>query len=107
MDTAKLKAGFGTAAMAEAFNAKPKRKTKIDPDKLKPWPANAARHSFASYALADEQDAAKVALELGHADSRVIFAHYRELVKPAEAKKFWGIRAPKGRQKVVQMGATG
>ncbi len=55
------------------------------------WPNNALRHSFASYLLADNQDAARVALQLGHSESRTLFAHYRELVKPEEAKAFWQI----------------
>ena len=49
---------------------------------------------FASYLLADTQDAARVALQLGHSESRTLFAHYRELVKPEEAKAFWRIYCP-------------
>ena len=55
------------------------------------WPNNALRHSFASYHLAAHQDAAKTALQLGHIESRTLFAHYRELVKPEDAKAFWKI----------------
>ena len=55
------------------------------------WPNNALRHSFASYHLADTQDAAKTALQLGHAESRTLFAHYRELVRPKDTKAFWKI----------------
>jgi integrase len=55
------------------------------------WPHNALRHSFASYLLADTQDAAKVALQLGHTESRTLFAHYRELVKPEDARIFWNL----------------
>ena len=55
------------------------------------WPNNALRHSFASYLLADNQDAARVALQLGHSESRTLFAHYRELVKPEEAKAYWNL----------------
>lgn len=59
---------------------------------LKMWPPNALRHSFASYALAHSQNAAELALELGHSTQELIFRNYRELVKPAEAAKYWGIR---------------
>ncbi len=58
---------------------------------IESWPANALRHSFASYRLADTQDAAKVALELGHTESRTLFQHYRELVRVEQAKAFWQI----------------
>lgn len=55
------------------------------------WPANALRHSFASYHLAAHRDAAALALELGHTDSALLFEHYRQLVKPAEAAAYWRI----------------
>jgi len=55
------------------------------------WPHNALRHSFASYYLAHHQDAVKTALELGHTESRTLFAHYRELVKLEDAKAYWKI----------------
>jgi integrase len=59
---------------------------------LKSWPNNALRHSFASYHLAHFQNAAKLALELGHTSQDLIFRHYRELVKPEQAAKYWNIR---------------
>lgn len=58
---------------------------------LAKWPSNALRHSFASYHLAHFCDAAKLALEMGHRDQKLIFANYRELVKPKEAEKYWCI----------------
>jgi integrase len=56
---------------------------------IKPWPHDALRHSFASYHLAQHKDAAKTALELGHYNQDLLFRNYRELVKPAEAAKYW------------------
>ena len=67
------------------------------------WPDNALRHSFASYHLAHFQNAASTALELGHHDARITFRHYRELVKPREAERFWNIRPAKTAEKVVPM----
>ena len=55
------------------------------------WPANACRHSFASYHLALHQDAAKTALQLGHTNTAVLFQHYRELATPEDAKAFFAI----------------
>jgi integrase len=49
------------------------------------WPSNALRHSFASYHAAEFQDAGMLALELGHRDQRLVFSHYRELVRPTDA----------------------
>jgi integrase len=68
------------------------------------WPDNGLRHSFASYHLAHFKNAASTALELGHYDSRITFAHYRELVKPRDAERYWNIR-PARESKVVQMKA--
>jgi integrase len=69
------------------------------------WPDNALRHSFASYHMARFENAAATALELGHHDSRITFAHYRELVRPKEAERYWNIR-PAPVSKVVQMNVT-
>jgi integrase len=66
------------------------------------WPENALRHSFASYHLAAFKNAASTALELGHHDSRITFAHYRELVKPKDAERYWNIR-PTPSAKVVPL----
>jgi integrase len=55
------------------------------------WPSNALRHSFASYHLAAFKDAPALSLELGHVRPQTVFAHYRELVRPAEAERFWKI----------------
>ena len=65
------------------------------------WPDNALRHSFASYHLAHFKNAADTALQLGHHDSRITFAHYRELVKPKEAERFWNIKPMRDDRKIV------
>jgi integrase len=67
------------------------------------WPDNALRHSFASYHLAHFRNTADTALQLGHRDSRVTFAHYRELVKPNEAKRYWLIKRAKAGKNIVPM----
>jgi integrase len=71
------------------------------------WPENALRHSFASYHLAHFKNAASTALECGHTDSRVTFAHYRELVKPREAARVWKLAPSQGKgRKIVQLEAA-
>jgi integrase len=67
---------------------------------LKKWPPNALRHSFASYHLAAFDNAAKLALELGHTSEELIFRHYRELVRPEQAAKYWTIR-PAAPEKIM------
>jgi integrase len=58
---------------------------------IKYWPKNALRHSFASYHLARFNDVAALALELGHMRADLIFQHYRQLVKPDQAERYWQI----------------
>jgi integrase len=66
------------------------------------WQNNALRHSFASYHLAHFKNAAMTALELGHTNASITFRHYRELVKPKDAERYWDIR-PTMTEKVVQL----
>jgi integrase len=54
------------------------------------WKHNALRHSFISYRLAAVPNTAQVALEAGNSP-QMIFRHYRELVRPADAEKWFGI----------------
>jgi hypothetical protein len=54
---------------------------------------NALRHSFISYRVAALQNVAQVALEAGNSPG-MIFAHYRELVTPDDAKKWFSIVPP-------------
>ncbi|HVM61350.1 MAG TPA: tyrosine-type recombinase/integrase [Verrucomicrobiae bacterium] len=65
------------------------------------WPKNGLRHSYATYRLAQCQDAAKVALEMGNTPA-MIFRHYRELVTPQDAMVWWNI-SPKQAANVVPM----
>ncbi len=60
--------------------------------KLAEWPHNALRHGFASYHLAHFNNAAELALELGHTNSALIFTHYRQVVKPKEAARYWDLK---------------
>ena len=65
------------------------------------WPHNGLRHSFASYRLAAIHDAPRVASELGHTNPQLLYAHYRELVRPEEAERYWQIAPAAESEKVV------
>ena len=73
---------------------------------IEQWPNNALRHSFASYHLAKFNDAAALALELGHTNSNLVFQHYRQLVKPKQAERYWEIAPAAPGKKVIQFAAT-
>jgi hypothetical protein len=71
--------------------------------KLKRWPQNALRDSFASYRLTVTGDAARTVLELGNSPAK-LFSNYRELADEHDAKAWFAI-APKRSTKVVQFAA--
>lgn len=58
-----------------------------------PWPHDATRHTFASYALALTNNAGAVSMWLGHEGSTgVIHRHYRGVTTRAEAERFFSLR---------------
>jgi integrase len=65
------------------------------------WPANGLRHSFGSYHLAQFNDTAKLALEMGNSPG-AIFRHYRQLVRPKQAALYWKIAPASAGKKIVQ-----
>ena len=56
------------------------------------WPANAGRHSYASYHLAAFNDVGKTAFNMGKKNPTDVYADYRALVKPKDAATYWSIR---------------
>ena len=71
---------------------------------VKDWPDNALRHSFASYHLAHHKNAAALAAELGHTNSKVLYAHYRNRVRPDVAAHWWQIAPPRDYGNVIAFG---
>lgn len=65
---------------------------------LAQWPSNALRHSYASYHLAHFNDAAALALQMGHTNTSMIFEHYREVVKPKDAARYWEVKPSTDKQ---------
>ena len=68
------------------------------------WMTNALRHSYASYRFALTNDAGRVAGELGNSAS-VVHRHYRELVKPADAERWFAVK-PEGPANVLALPAA-
>jgi integrase len=94
MEEAHLAAGFGSPSAV----AKAKEEGKT----LKEWPRNALRHSYATYHLAHHQNAAELALHMGHTSTALIFAHYRLPVTQKHAAIYWGIQ-PQSTENVIEM----
>lgn len=68
------------------------------------WKHNGLRHSYISYRVAETQNVAQVSLEAGNSP-QMIFQHYRELVRPEAAKKWFAIE-PAAKEKITQMPAA-
>lgn len=66
------------------------------------WKANALRHSFISYRVAESKDVAGASLEAGNSP-KMIFEHYRELVTPEEAAEWFGILPTAGAANIVTL----
>jgi integrase len=69
------------------------------------WPSNVLRHSYASYHLAFHQNAAALALQMGHTSQAMIFSNYRELVTKQDAERYWRIRPAQAATNVISMRA--
>lgn len=57
----------------------------------KDWPHNCLRHSFASYLLAEREDAGAVAHQLGHSSPAMVRQAYARAVRKADAAAWWAI----------------
>jgi integrase len=68
------------------------------------WPQDVLRHSFASAHYAAYKNPAHTALLLGHRDQNMLLTHYRDLMKPSDAARYWTLAPdPIARGKVVAM----
>ena len=70
---------------------------------LDEWEGNELRPSYASYRLAELQDAARVALECGNSPA-VLQQHYRELAEPDDAAAWFAVK-PQATGNVVRFAA--
>jgi integrase len=71
----------------------------------KEWPDDILRHSYGSYHLAKHRNAALTAEQMGHKNARMLYAHYREVVKEAsDIEEFWKL-TPRLEAKVIRMNA--
>ena len=68
------------------------------------WEGNELRHSYASYRLAETQNAAQTSMELGNSPT-VLQAHYKELAAPEDAAKWFAVK-PSAAANVVSMKAA-
>lgn len=98
-------------SVLKAANAEAAAKAKeagVDPPMAFPipMPANAARHSFATYHLMAFRHAGETALQLGHGQSpEMLHRHYKGVATEDDAKAFWAIRPAGAITNVIQINA--
>jgi integrase len=68
------------------------------------WKHNALRHSYISYRVAQTQNLPQVSIEAGNSVA-MIHRHYRELVRPDEAKTWFAI-SPQVKENIIPMVAA-
>jgi integrase len=69
----------------------------------KEWPDDILRHSYGSYHLAKHRNAALTAEQMGHKNARMLYAHYREVVKEVSAiDEYWKL-TPELSAKVIRL----
>ncbi len=61
---------------------------------ITPWPRNAMRRSAAGYHIAAHSNEMLTQAMLGHELGKMLIPHYRELVKPKDAARYWKILPP-------------
>ena len=89
-----LKTGREIGGKLPSINYADKLKRVLDKAGLRQeWPQNALRHSFASYHVAKHKNVDDTATMMGNSP-QMIFDHYREIVRPADAEKFFAIMPP-------------
>lgn len=96
--TPQLRAWLDTAraigSKLPAINYADKLKLILEKAKLRrEWDQNALRHSFASYHYAKHKNENETAALMGNSP-QMVFQHYREMVRPADAEKFFAIMPP-------------
>ncbi|MEO6847154.1 MAG: hypothetical protein ABI254_07840 [Chthoniobacterales bacterium] len=68
------------------------------------WPDDILRHSYGSYHLAKHKNAALTAEQMGHKNARMLYAHYREVVKnAADIEVYWSLTPPADSGKIINL----
>jgi len=71
----------------------------------KEWPDDVLRHSYGSYHLAKHRNAALTAEQMGHKNVRMLYAHYREVVKEtSDVEEYWKL-TPTLQPKIIPFAA--
>jgi integrase len=81
----------GRSGLVAPPNLQKLRRATMKAANIGTWPPDVLRHSFASAHYAFHRDPARTAMILGHRDQNMLLTHYRDIMKPSEAAKYWQI----------------
>jgi integrase len=98
-----LEAYAGRIGPVAPPNLQKLRRAAMKAAKIEKWPPDVLRHSFASAHYAFHRDPARTAVIMGHRDQNMLLTHYRDLIKPSEAARYWLIRPEVTQGKVIAM----
>jgi integrase len=80
------------AGFRQEKNAETERRQNRKAETPAGWPKDVLRHSFGSYHLAAHKSASLTAELMGHMNSRMLYEHYREVIKEDEnITAFWAL----------------
>jgi integrase/recombinase XerD len=88
-------------------NLQKMRRATMKAAKIEKWPPDVLRHSFASAHYAFHRNPAHTAVIMGHRDQNMLLTHYRDLMKPTEAARYWTIVPQVQAKNIVSMRRTG
>jgi integrase len=100
-----LESYAGRTGPVAPSNLQKLRRATMKAANIEKWPPDVLRHSFASAHYAFHRDPARTAVIMGHGDQNMLLTHYRDLMKPSEAARYWQI-APQNATdaKVISLG---
>src|SRR5215510_8086184 len=96
----------GCVGLVAPPNLQKLRRATMKTAKIQKWPADVARHTFASMHYAFHRDPARTAVIMGHRDQNMLLTYYRDVMKPSEAARYWLIRPDVAEGKIVSMAPT-
>jgi integrase len=79
------------------------RRATMKAAKIEKWPPDVLRHSFASGHYAFHKNPARTAMIMGHRDQNMLLTHYRDLMKPSDAVRYWNVVPQCSTNKIVAL----
>jgi integrase len=79
------------------------RRATMKAAKIEKWPPDVLRHSFASAHYAFHRDPARTAVIMGHRDQNMLLTHYRDVMKPSDAARYWKVVPESSTNKIVPL----